>query len=84
MNGNICAKHDRLGNVTIQFNSQADSILSPDGKLKLLPCETCDTLRWKALNVVSFLCEDCAQQVEQTDSNVEYQAGYAYACGYRD
>jgi hypothetical protein len=50
---------DRHGNVTIEFNSQAEAILSPDGAQKLLACDHCLELKWKELRAVSFLCNPC-------------------------
>lgn len=50
---------DSRANVEIRFNSQAESILSPDGQHKLLPCEKCGLLMWKKLNTCSFLCPEC-------------------------
>lgn len=81
--------HGRSGEVLIQFNTQNEAILSPDKSLKLLPCEKCGELHWKELNVVSFLCPPCFKLFKEEnggimDSNVMYQAGYAYACGYHD
>ena len=47
------------GQFSITVEPQAEAILSPDGTLKLLPCDTCFELHWNKLNVVSFLCDDC-------------------------
>lgn len=53
------AMHDQFGDVRIEFNSQCEEILSPDGKLKLLPCDKCGHLEWVQLNVVSKCCQPC-------------------------
>lgn len=39
-----------------------DKLLSPDKQYHYLPCEACHTMHWKALNVVSFVCDACAKQ----------------------
>lgn len=51
--------HTSNGSFTIKVDVQLESILSPDSKQKLLPCEYCFELCWKPLNVVSFLCPVC-------------------------
>ncbi len=48
------------GQFTVEINPQCESILSPDGKLQLIPCDHCKKLEWKSLNVVSFFCDSCS------------------------
>jgi len=59
------SSHDKHADVKIEFNSQCEAILSPDGKQKLLPCDRCGKLEWKALNVVGFNCIPCHKLYEQ-------------------
>lgn len=79
---------DLLGNVTIQFNIQGEAILSPDQKLQLLPCDGCKKLDWKELNVISFYCPTCFEELLRQnagmilESNIDYRAKYEAACGY--
>lgn len=51
---------DRDGTVTLVWNMQAARLLSPDGKLHCLPCEVCGGIQWVGLEVVSIVCDECA------------------------
>lgn len=65
------ARHDRHGNITIEFNSQEEVLRAPDehdSKRKYLPCvASCDTLVVVALNVVSVTCDPCAYHRDNCD-----------------
>lgn len=65
MNSLKAAYADKYGTVRIDFNTQGQSILSPDCTKQLLPCGHCLKLEWRNLNTVSFLCEDCFRKFER-------------------
>lgn len=55
---------DSAGNVTIRFNDcNGESIVSTDNRYKLLPCNTCDSVYWVYLYVVSFCCDQCSERL---------------------
>ena len=50
------------GDFVLDIDVQFQPLLSPDKTKKLLPCDSCKTMVWKNLNVVSFLCNDCGNK----------------------
>lgn len=52
------ASIDKCGSVRIEFESQCEALLAPDGK-KYLPCHGCGAVLAVDMNVVSELCEEC-------------------------
>jgi len=57
--GTVTGSHAPNGDIVVRWNSQVDSLRSPDGKLKLMPCDRCGRPQWVALNVVTLLCPGC-------------------------
>lgn len=62
----------RDGTITLTWNMQMARLLSPGGKLHCLPCEVCGGLQLVALNVVSIVCDECA---DPADLGPEVAAG---------
>lgn len=52
-------KIDRRGICNLTWDTFFETLLSPDGTQKILPCENCGRPSWVALNVVSTVCEPC-------------------------
>lgn len=50
---------NKNGDVTVRYNVIHNKLLSPDGTQHLIPCETCRSILWVALNVVSIVCDRC-------------------------
>jgi hypothetical protein len=42
-------------------------IITPDGTARLLPCEVCHACYWLPVNVVSHICDQCANARDEED-----------------
>jgi hypothetical protein len=62
------ASHNRIGDITIEFNSQGERLLSPDKTQHLLPCCKCGELHWVNLNVVSVVCYEGCSNSDEVES----------------
>jgi hypothetical protein len=63
------AGHGYFGGVSLTFvvDTNHEFITTPDGSLRLLPCETCHRNYWLPCNVVSHICDECAAMAEACD-----------------
>jgi len=58
----VTGSHDRQANVTIEFNSQCSKLEGPNGG-RYLPCDICGKVAEVKMNVVAFMCGECAEKV---------------------
>jgi len=69
--GAVTGSHASNGDIVVRWNSQVDSLRSPDGKQKLMPCELCGEPAWVAMNVVSRICDQCSTMLQMADQEGE-------------
>lgn len=62
--GYFCGQRVSL---TCTVDTNHEYITSPDGRLRLLPCDKCHRNFWVPLNVVSHVCDGCAATDEEFD-----------------
>jgi len=67
----MTGKHEGNGDITITWNTCTERLKSPDGKVHLLPCESCGDPAWVALNVVSHICDQCSMALSMADQEGE-------------
>lgn len=64
----MIATHGGDGTITIQFNSQGEVLLAPDGQ-KYLPCNWCGALLTVPLNTVSVGCRRCREHMKACEDD---------------